>query len=483
MSEIPVSSNRAEFLPQRPGENIAPYLEILSRPPEFELTPEQKRSVLDYEKNLTQGRNLTNEEDSEKQEDGIEHIWRKKVNTSSFFLEYFLTEQGRTELGERLGVRIDPEQIKTVEDVKRVLYSFDYTQADIEEVKKLSGSSQDYMEETIGHQFEQAGFEVTESVEDPHQILVVRNPGIVLEKMKGYRSLKEFYKEEINALESQLSYFEEAGDTTNFQITKAKLSVLRIHKRKINTLMADLYPTAFALYKQRLAQGIEENSDLEELFKGVKLANNPDNDMKMQLRLQQMLSLVDRFVHGSGGNSQPISKLAEQEADKVVSGNKTVSAEDNVKNVKVNAETWKQWVQIVLAEYGLLSDYKDYNPDRETPAEDGKWQVVIRPEAKSLSVNSRQRVVKVPSNFNRKIDSVNPTGAIPVLDHEVGGHLVQYENKRRIGLAIFEEVGGDRSSINAEAGAIALETQTQAEMFGQDRSTNPHYLRAIQAKL
>lgn len=157
---------------------------------------------------------------------------------------------------------------------------------------------------------------------------------------------------------------------------------------------------------------------------------------------------------------------------------------ETLASIFIDAEQMAELSKTVLGKYEILSAQIEYDPDRSEPAEDGKWQVVIDPSEKRMSVDVKRRVFKIPKNYSRNLSDVGPPmGAIPALDHEIA-HLLQHENKRRLNLGIMEkDIGLDRRSVFAEAGAIAWETECQTELFGQIRPTNPHYLRAAQARL
>jgi hypothetical protein len=103
---------------------------------------------------------------------------------------------------------------------------------------------------------------------------------------------------------------------------------------------------------------------------------------------------------------------------------------------------------------------RDYDKDRSGRAPDELWQVVDDPSVTNLSVDGQQGVIRVSfgKRGERELASLTPAGAVPVLDHEFT-HLIQHENKQRIGLAITDKVGMDRADIVQEAGAILAEAK------------------------
>ncbi|NMB56514.1 hypothetical protein GYA19_01075 [Candidatus Beckwithbacteria bacterium] len=482
-----VNNSEARIFPDRPGENIDQWINILEKKPEIILNERQKAEVLTYERKLTEG--------NEKEKiPGLEPIWRKKIKESEFHLEYFLTPEGKLSLKEKLGISEIPE-FQTITDVSQFLYSFDYSNIDVRKIDELIGLSRRFMEEEMYRQFDkyvinpaQSNIETHEAneyqmewtladpidqVNNPHKITVIRNPEVLQEKIEGYRRLKAFYRQEIKNLREKINESHKVNDFEGINTAKAKLAIVKIYKRQVNVLISELYASAVALQKQGQTQGKDYN--LDSSFTGLKL-------FKDRHTVQRLLARFDRFQHGTGGESQPVSQSLEALAKSLDKSN-LVNKEEGYKQYKVNAFQLKEWIEIVLKEYDLLSKYSDYDSDREGPADDNKWQVVISNKFKNVSVNSKQKVIKIPESYQGSIAFLNPVGAIPLIDHEVGAHVVQHDNKARMGLAIFEEIGTDRSVVMMEAGAVGLEADTQKKLFSQDRPLNAHYLQAVKAKL
>lgn len=95
-----------------------------------------------------------------------------------------------------------------------------------------------------------------------------------------------------------------------------------------------------------------------------------------------------------------------------------------------------------------------------------------------MAVDSKRKVIKCG------IKKQSPAGLISVtLAHEIEGHVLQYENKTKIPLRLFKKLGGERSSIFAECGAMNNQGLVSQEAFGFAFPPHPHYIRAMVEKL
>jgi hypothetical protein len=158
----------------------------------------------------------------------------------------------------------------------------------------------------------------------------------------------------------------------------------------------------------------------------------------------------------------------------------TTALLEKAKTIPVTIDQWVGWVEKFLDTNHLLSSESSgtYHPDRPSSAADGKWQVVIRNDKTVLSINSVQKVIIVPGkSWNRTLDK-----AVVTLDHEMA-HVIQAENRARIKLAIFDNVGLDRSSSYKEGGAVIWESEAYQQFFGHERPTTSNYHRAAAAIL
>lgn len=486
------------FYPFRTGIRMEESINTLRREPDIILTPEEEAEIREFELTLTTGKGLVVGPNSELEEspdsdvEGIEHCWRPKIHQYYFHLEYFLTPKGIQDL-ERISETALP-QFETVEDVKSFLFSFDIRNKDVETLKKISGNSTKHGENMVAEAIQNG-----EPPVNPTQILIVQNPEVFVGKIAQYRKLKLFHKKMAGHLNS--------GSVHQTNRERAMEIMLNIHRRRLNELLAANYDGAYAIVEQYMNGGAHlqtEAEQIQELF--PRILSKEDSSTKAR-----NLSRIDKFRYGVADldSEAEYSVLSDQALDLADANDLTDNLilraarwiiralrerwrpdyifkgipRKKLENVTIDAETWIRWTKKALDYYGHLSQFEDYNPERSTRAPDGKWQVVTDPELDNLKIEAKQAVIKVPPSYKVKIAQIYPAGAVPVIDHEVA-HIIQREKEPLTGLAIAQSnVGTDRSSVTKEAGAIAWERECQEKLFGNSRPTNPHYLRAIQARI
>lgn len=474
-------SSKPHFYPHRQGVRLDGALETLQKPPLIELTDEERGRVLQVEATLTHAEDLNKElmVITPTSVRGVERIWRKEINSTKFFLDYMLTEEGLRHIKEVFG---DEPELITLEEMKDFLYTREFSGRSTKQLDKLSGAGRGYAEERMVHQFVAGGFASTYEVEDPHAVTIIRNPGVLVQKTKEYRDLKNY-----------LRAYERIIKENHSNEGLALQAITKMHKRRVNELIAGLYDEASHFLLQanhnpspenvRLAHQISESLAAPTLISGPR-------------RFRQ-LARLDRFMNGAGEwqkrNMTPISKEVEDLVEKMWQKGEggqlatyRYKGQEELLERSIDAVTMQTWLKQVLGsnEYALLSKVSDqeYKSDREVRAQDDKWQVVISEKAASLAINSKQGVMKVPARFNRKLASRAPAGAIPVADHEVV-HVIQHENKKRLGFSLTEQVGMDRSDVISEAGGILWEQEAQERLFGNARTVNPQYYAAAREKL
>lgn len=470
------SSQMSDVLPPRTGSCIEQYTHELTEGPEISLSEQEKQLVLEYEKVLLYDSKIESET-----LEGLETVWKKLIPESEFYLEYFLTPEGKQALVTQLGASEDAVEFDSLDAIQTFLYGLDYSTFDAHNLDILSGASRQYSEKRMLQQFEAGQYAATDLVENPHKISIIRKPDVLFEKITGYRKLKDFYKQEKENLESELYELKRAEEVnqSEIRVVQAKLALLKIYTRRLNTLIAELYFAAYQLKQQSEATGIEY--DFNGSFRSIEHSADAT-------KTRTLLARLDRFINGTGDNSTPISLELEHLADELkdTASNLHLVDSENARTIDtetlVSAQELKTWMEVVLKHHNLLSSSTEFDSDREGPAEDGKWQVVITPKSSSISRNSRQKVIKIAPDFERTVSSLVPAGAIPVLDHELT-HLFQDENRMRLGLNIFDNVRTDRATATMEAGAIMVEAETQKELFGQERRPNLNYYAAMQRRL
>ncbi|MBN1915431.1 hypothetical protein JW796_00340 [Candidatus Dojkabacteria bacterium] len=567
-------SSRYPF-PERAGVKIGAYVEAIAGPPEIQLSADQRAEALSFEDNLTRSETLQIERRNDQGEvveivtaEGLEHIWKIKINLVELYVDYFLKDEGRKLLVDNLG--LDPE-VNDREAIISFLSSFDYSKVETQVVDKISGASSKYMGDQFTEAFRRRGFSDVRSIRNPTKIVVIKNPLNLAEKVEKLRALKRYHKIYRAELKKDGS-----------DLSKAKLALLDIHALRTNEMIANLYPLFINFERQQQASGWRDQElfdVMKEGFFGIGI-----DETKTQTPTLRKLARLDRFKEGAGealssGNYGPISNEAVELSKRKKSASQvteipplnqtllaiahrdgentsefssslyselsnTLSPEglsnltkevfvlkeliptevlgngsllslvrrygdesaaklrEIIVNIQMNASEIEGLWKKVLRRYELLSSTQTqyntdsnetieidpetdatsvYSSDRNGRADDNKWQVIISPRVTIISVNSRKGTIFIPSGEIRKLGSTAPSGVIAISDHETM-HILQHENKARIGLAITENIGTDRSSVNAEAGAIAWEREAKKRYLGQEAKVSKGLFRAVQER-
>ncbi len=377
----------------------------------------------------------------------VEEIWKLKTNSTDFGVNYFLTSQGKQALEHATGITID---YYDEESCASFIAALDTSNIESEQLDKLEANSIGFEEKMLSREFIDNGFK-GDSLASPGIVTVYKNPSVLLDKVRGYKKIKGYIVsviEDLNALNG--------GDD---DVVKAKLFLADLYRQKINVLIADNYISSYKLaYQSHLSKKHIHEDILKALEKELPAMFTNRDDIGSANFMQR----IDRFRHGVARNednsltwlsseAKHLATEASQEDGGEISVDRGLYADidpDTLENKIIDSETFGNWIKTVLADYGLLSEYDEWSSERTTPAFDGKWQVIVSDKFKSLAVNDKQRIIKVPSK------SVAVLKALTLANHEIA-HVVQHENKRAISsLAILERIGVDNASYQSESGGI-----------------------------
>jgi hypothetical protein len=471
--------------PPRPGMKI----EIAEMKPNeigLEMSDEQVNEVINFEHNL-----YDLELDSElypsaaayklaQTENGnsvpkLESIWSKNINPFSIGINYLLTGDGRQAIGDIAGETPD---YRNKEECLEFLSNIDFSEVDSCTLDELENHSIELEEMRLTIAFEENAFKGG-YVPSPEIVTIYKNPEAILDKARGYKQIKAYLKLACRDL----------GNQTNIdpEVKQAQLLVLNLYRAKINRLVAALYIRAETFLAQPAAQSEAGRLMVEEL-KGVLPAYSRTLDKRRNARFMQTL---DEYRHGVSEDETGHYSWLSPEAKKLAEiaiGNSPINEVDrgvyadidpeDLKSTEVNGQQFADLIRAVLSEYEMLSDYTKWDSIREGPAVDGKWQVVVSGKFKSLSVNGKQRIIKVPTASRSLME------ALPLASHEIT-HAIQNENKRAIGdLAILERVGIDAPSEQTESGAKWQERIARETLTGKEDTTvsGLGYLKALEVK-
>lgn len=504
--------------------------QLLKNPSETRLSPEERQAAFDYERWLTQDITINYKppqyEDTQDQSKisepsaetvrGIEGVCQIKINTSSFDLPYLMTPEGRNELA--TAFKVDPEEVNfsTTEELKEFLYSFNYDSLPKDQTKlinKLQRVSIQHTEDSIVEQITDDGGHYTMFYKGtpPLTIAVIRNPDQLVKKISCARELKRLHKEEKKRIQQEIK---SSGDESELKVLEAKLTVLEIHSRRLNAMLADLYSTSWNLLKQCKTASSTSNTkyarplhyfgkykeDVEKNTAGLKKSELPNpsrffnrldlymNGAAARKSEEEMVRDTTRRPRKSSGRDYTAISTHASEIETIrrrpntsQGGVLTALIDQEVLSHTLPPEVIRGLLEEVLREWNILSieppDTFYANTDRENGPSDGKIQAVVHPKHTAHSYSHKQRVLNTPENPKTQ---QNISDIAPIVAHEVI-HAWQGLNSQQIEfLTILEKVGLPRTSIIAEAGAIDEERKAKKYFFGQTRPTSLAYLVAAE---
>ncbi len=408
----------------------------------------------------------------------IESIWLRNINSTSLGVLYFLTTEGKEALHNATGINIGSEA--TPQSCALELSRLDISNIDSSVLDKLQAESVGFEERQITKAFIENGFN-GHGIPAPNILTIFKNPKVIVEKAIGYRDLKTYLKLAISDLQ--------AGDYQNEPALKAKLFIASAYKRQLNVLLAGVYVSAYELLNQQRTSGVNKNDHYNEsLSEALPAFISSANNVRIANFLQRMDRLTEGVSRSNDGKftwlSPEAANLVELNNHGEIEGrnlNRGLYSDINPADLKasqIEGDVFGDWVTYVLKSYGLLSESQDWDSERESFAPDGKWQVIVNDKFKSLSVNNKQRVVRVP----RKTISI--ARALPLINHEIT-HVIQDDNKRAISnLAIMDRIGIDNVSEQTESGGIWQEKVAREAILGEvDKEINgSSYLQALRVK-
>lgn len=429
--------------------------------PRLKLEKEEREQLFEFENKLGEE---------------LEKIDSLKIISSTFYMNYFLTPEGKTDFENTFDIELTGA---TQEELAYFILKNRSFIGDVPAKMRtaLIGRSEKYanqeLHSSLFEKIKENGELEIEDIHIPQRIPALLSPQKSLEKITGLRNFKN------KLLELSLS---NTYPQTN--LDKAKSKILQIYKRKTNALIASIFNSGVIVQNMANILGEEmletEESDLLKCFSGLK-------------SFEKNYSRFDKFIHGaSPENHSQISKEIRDYSDKIAllylenETSKKNLAEDNgldyekLEKENISCEEFSAYAEQLLEHYGQKSSSpsSDYNPDREGPAPDDKWQFIARPEFTDMAVNSKQKIIR--SGTNNK--NIKETIAI-LLGHEIEGHFIQNLNTSSLPLRLFKKMKADRIGIFSEGGAMFVEDYVSREAFGCRKISHPHYVRAMIKKI
>jgi hypothetical protein len=465
-----------KLYPERASENISSEIENLSKIisgeiPAWNISDQERAEVLEAESKL-----------GEK----LESIYAITPQSASFYLNYFLTQEGAEDFKNVTGIEL-PSDIREYADLEKFIYEHSSQLEAIgsKALEPLGGRSDKHHREEISKALlssidENGNIDV--SLMPQNESVGLRlTPQLDFEKTKQLRDLKRELKAERKDIEQLRDHSED--------YTAVLEGTFELYQRKINTMIASRADVFLTL--RRKAELMGEEALTQDEKRALSLDSSSQD-------IPASLARYDKFIHGTsdefdeaGWRKQISSKLialADSQEQAYLSS--VIKKEDGIAEKGLDSdllsekniapEEVERLCSETLAHYDLLSQYpaSEYDPKRPGPAQDGKWQVVVKDTYRSLSVHGKQKVIKCPN----EPQSITKLLSITIA-HEIEGHVIQHENKSKIPLKLFDDIGSDRSAIFAEAGAMSNQDHVTKSAFGYESVSRPHYVRAMVKKL
>jgi hypothetical protein len=466
------------FLP-RPGEGMERYLDVLTSPPEYLLEEAAKERVLNFEGGLFEGRVLSQSADTflpAGERPSLKDLLELVAKAEHVTLAYFLSDEGRATAREEglddIALAVDEQGLAQLLTV----YSFEKPG---KLKQKVLGKANKWVRNS-----ETDAILNNERIEPYHEAYFLPNPQDFAAKVRGLLAYSAFFRR----IKRELKEHPETPETS------AKHAIVEIYQTRINTSLADEYPTlqGFTAQVRQLSPeyGRQWNQWLGTDFSSRLRLLMAERDISLNF-VKRLDALRNGLTEGYGrdnsyrGVSGMVQRYYENE-EAQVSSSETVFTEEEVavlSEIEIDTATMQTWLEEVLKERGLLSEYTyDIEKDRfrKGRAPDKKWQIAVDPGTSSLSVDKIKGLIKLSDDFNRSLTSVEPVGAVPVGAHELM-HVEQNERSYRnpYALRLTREISGKRATLLREASGILKEKEVHANLFGQYRPNNPHYMRAL----
>ena len=451
--------NKRILYPERPSEGIEDEIARLAQfesgeAKKLELTEEERTEILTLEKKA--GKIL-------------EAIYRISPLSNTFYLDYFLTPEGKKDLETVLNHTIY-DDFRSVDGLKRYLYSSkNLLGIDTEKRADLAGRSRNFDED---NRFQALKKTMTPDGEiNVTQAPTPRRMDILFTPEKNRKKLSL-----LRAFKSNLKHYTDnhpgalAKKSPDFQ--KAFSGIVDLYISRTNDLIIDQNASLFALSEKRALLGEETlTHDEQKLFEKTSGLENPE----------RTLARYDKFTFGaseeydlrSGERDQISEELARfaNEFETVYIKSALEKSEqirmrglnpEKLAEANVPIETVRAYAEEILTAYGL----------------ENQWQFVTSDAHKTLSVNVKEKTIQ-SSNKPQSAEKLIPI----TLAHEIEGHVVQAENQARIPLQLFQSLGGGRSVVFSECGAMNNQDFISQEAFGFASPPHPHYIRAMERKL
>lgn len=474
---------------ERSGVGVKRNIEDIFSSHDVQLSEAEKNQIQEFSAALFRGDYTTDIKCDSKND--LKKIYQSSPlnEMQDFYLGYFETPEGQDGLA-KLGILASEREkiIIALNDIEII------KQVDERVRKQVAADSLNWHKDQLAEQLTKNPDEDKDYKLDK-PISVNYDPNKLLDKIEDLQAYRRFYRQVRMHLKQ----------TDETLVRYAKEEILALHRSRINEMVAGLYEgvvrLAFQLveddndeininYRKRLAEAMP-------VIDSTFLQAREDRVYGLETMAGSFSRRLDFLRNGAAwtgsGDFSPISSELATLARELKQNNDSQISKssldheliERLKVVRWNADQLSQFTEDILSEWGLLSGYSATWTDVEARngfADDAKWQVIITPKVRSLSADGSKRTLNIPEKYNRSLVQEQPAGALAVVAHELE-HLVQNEFAYRMADVIpLAKIKGRHVSTMRELGAITQERLTQ-QLFGINRSTNTHYLSALEVKL
>jgi hypothetical protein len=387
-------------------------------------------------------------------------------NKKTLYPEYFDTTKGQDTLKELdIFKEIYPDN-NTAIDIRTsidILRKLDPESLAILGEKSLKHHTKKMLETLSQYTTEDGALDI-DGLDNPEKVMFIDHPEELEKKIIGLRELKL----KLEQARLKLSQIEVGPPDNNSTLIHFKLSRIRELIKKINVLLAEALEDKAILDAEADLTSHQPKYKLDKFRYGVGKINTEGNYDQVDSRLLQKADeIAEEHI---SLNQEKAAILAEQGLDI-----------EKMEDESIEPEQIKIYLDRILSEYGLLSESTadQEQVDNNIKPADNKWRCYIKPNQSVFEIDSKSKTLFIPTK-NRSIIDVLTKGAT----HEII-HILQRENTAEIGLPLYtnpQQMGGDRSDLFQEGGAMYYQDQASQELFSFDSPPGPHYLRAIAVK-
>ncbi|HEU5121880.1 MAG TPA: hypothetical protein VFT59_03460 [Candidatus Saccharimonadales bacterium] len=473
---------------KRSGIDIQEDLEAILDEPEIHLSDTERERLEQFAQGLMIGATEGVECDAS---GSLEDVFSRSITGSqeTFYPGYFYSAEGAKD-AHALGESDSRKSLVNIELMNHTLGE--------KQRKEIAARSRDWYKQQIAEALLEAPSHDRDFPEEV-ELTVSYNPDKLLNKFDDLQRYREFYRDVKHKLKENERYSGRMGE--------AKDSIVDRYLRRVNGLVADLYPSIFALAEQlQLGEETDQVAEWKERLAECApvVAHLYDsredslNDTKDHETFDRFARRLDHFRNGAELQSSGFTAVSQEIAGYAEKASQSSerslqlqpilpdSLIDTLDKTECNAKQLARLTSDVLREWGLLSQETatwEEVDNRTGTAADDLYQVIITPKQKSLAVDTMKKIVLVPASFKRTFTQASPAGALLVCAHELA-HVQQgvFDEAlaKRMPLA---KIKGRQAAILREAGGKYQERQILERYLGRSYSPNAHYLRAFQEKL